>query len=76
MAALTDRFEYWVHKSSGKLYAVRISAGSVTGACGPLELDRVMARENPSGLEYREGGWKEEHREEFAALGEWLRGRF
>ena len=76
MAAPTDQFEYWVHKSSGKLYSVRLKAGSVTGACGPLELDTAMARENPSGLEYREATWIEEHREEFEGIDEWLRGRF
>jgi hypothetical protein len=76
MVAPADQYEYWVHKRSGTIYAVRVKAGAVTGACGPLDLDTAMARENPSGLEYREATWMEEHREEFAGISDWLRGRF
>ena len=76
MAAGNDTYEYWVHKRSGGIYAVRLNEGRVTGTCGPLALDSVTGQENPSGLEFREAAWIEERREEYCLASEWLRGRY
>jgi hypothetical protein len=76
MASVGETYDYWVHKNSGGLYAIRMQNQRVTGTCGPLELDTVTAREDPSGLSYRDASWIEEHREEFSPVGDWLRGRF
>ena len=76
MATVGESYEYWVHKGSGSLYAVRMKDSHVTGTCGPLELDTVTAREDPSALSYRDAAWIEEHREEFSSVSDWLRGRF
>lgn len=76
MAPPETRYEYWVQNRTGEIYAVRIRGNCVTGACGPLTFETETARESPAALPYRDGAWLEEHREEFTAVSDWLRGRF
>jgi hypothetical protein len=35
-------YQYWRHNRSGETFAVRIEAGRVTGACGPLHYGEVI----------------------------------
>lgn len=32
-----DVYEYWQHRTSGEVYAVRLRDGQPTGVCGPLD---------------------------------------
>ena len=33
--------EYWLHRPTGQLWAVKITGGQVHGACGPLDPKEV-----------------------------------
>jgi len=35
-------YQYWAHKRSGEVYAVRLEHGRVTGVCGPLHRSEAV----------------------------------
>jgi hypothetical protein len=49
---MVDAYEYWLHASTGSVYAIRLKDSQLTGACGPLDLSTATARENPSALDF------------------------
>lgn len=38
MVQRTKLREHWLHKPTGRLWAIELDDGAVIGACGPLEL--------------------------------------
>jgi hypothetical protein len=64
-AEMTEH-EFWRERSTGRVYAVRLVDGLVTGWCGPLDASEVEDEFLPS-FDYSEerAGWVDLHREEF-----------
>lgn len=58
--------EFWRERSSGRVYAVQLVDGLVTGCCGPLDMSEIDDEFLPT-FDYSEerAGWLEQHREEF-----------
>ena len=57
-------YQYWAHKS-GEVYAVELTDGKVTGACGPLAHDDRP--DNMADFEYStfDGLWCEVNEDDF-----------
>jgi hypothetical protein len=70
-------YQLWAHQRTGCIYAVRIEAGEVTGACGPLPLWWV-AEEDLSVLDYSDCPTSteraREHPKQFVFAEPWARG--
>jgi len=58
--------EFWQNRESGRLYAVELEDGMVTGTCGPLTASEIEER-FLAAFDYssRDADWLEHHREEF-----------
>lgn len=75
VAAAKVRYEYWQHKVSRELYAVRLEITQVTGVFGPLTaparshqlaLPHYPYEEDPFRLD-----WMQERTGEFLLAGDW-----
>lgn len=64
-------YNFWRHRNSGEVYAIRTDNGKVIGCCGPLAYDEVNASDlpyyyyddNPEDAE-----WAQEHEAHFALV--------
>jgi CBS domain-containing protein len=58
--------EFWQNRESGRLYAVELEDGMVTGTCGPLTASEIEER-FLTAFDYsvRDADWLEGHRDQF-----------
>jgi CBS domain-containing protein len=72
---MKDR-EFWQNRENGRLYAVELEDGVVTGTCGPLTTSEIEERFLAS-FDYSVGdaGWLEQHRDRFDFYGNGVRRR-
>jgi len=58
--------EFWQNRTSGRLYAVELEDGVVTGTCGPLTASEIEER-FLTAFDYslRDTDWLEQHRDQF-----------
>lgn len=58
--------EFWQNRTSGRLYAVELDDGVVTGTCGPLAASEIDER-FLTAFDYsvRDADWLDQHRDQF-----------
>jgi len=68
--------EYWRSRTNGRLYAVELEDGIVTGSCGPLTTSEIE-EQFLTAFDYtaRDADWMEEHRDQFDFYGNGVRRR-
>jgi hypothetical protein len=58
--------EFWRERATGRVFAVELDEGVVSGCCGPLDVSDVEDEFLPTfDYEHEQGAWLERHREEF-----------
>ena len=59
-------YEFWRERSTGRVYAVELVDGIVSGCCGPLDVSELEDGFLPT-FDYStaRAAWLEEHREEY-----------
>ena len=62
---------YWLHRTTGWVWATASENGQVTGCCGPLDAEDATPELLPHfGYTTGDVAWLHDHRSEFAALTE------
>jgi hypothetical protein len=68
------RYELWMHRHTSTCYAVRLTNGQVSGACGPLRRADLSRRQAITATEYEDvvvTGRLEAGRPLFAVIDAW-----
>jgi hypothetical protein len=58
-------YQFWTHRTSGEVWAVRLVDGKVDGSCGPLRYDERNVPLNEYEYDHEDDDWFAEYADQF-----------